>query len=108
MRKYYCSNWQDACKTKQKIGHHKSRLNFFFSVPIDQLESAGTEHDAMNDYFRLFTTNSQMNSLFSSGITYEDFLGGAYFQAFDLTTSQEPGLHYAIPSVRVGKNKFLL
>ena len=61
----------------------------------------------MNDYFRLFTTNSQMNSLFSSGITYEDFLGGAYFQAFDLTTSQEePGLRYAIQSLQVGKNKF--
>ena len=80
---------------------------YFLSVPIDQLESDGTEFDAMNDYFRLFVTNGQMNGLFSCGLTYEDFLGGAYFQCFDLTTSQEPGLRYAIPSVRVGNNIFL-
>ena len=75
----------------------------FFSQPIDQLESSGTEHDAMNDYFRLFLSNGQMNSLYSSGLSYEDFLAGSYFQCFDLTTSQEPGLRYAIPSVRVVK-----
>ena len=77
-------------------------------MPIDQLESAGSEFDAMNDYFRLFLTNGQMNGLFSSGISYEDFLGGSYFQCFDLTTSQEPGLRYAIPSVRVGKYPFFI
>jgi hypothetical protein len=73
---------------------------FSLSQPIDQLESSGTEHDAMNDYFRLFLSNGQMNSLYSSGLSYEDFLAGSYFQCFDLTTSQEPGLRYAIPSVR--------
>ena len=70
---------------------------------MDQLESSGTEYDAMNDYLRMFLTNGQLNTLYSSGVFYEDFLGGSYFQCFDLTTSQEPGLRYAVPSVRVVK-----
>ena len=78
-------------------------LLFNFSVPIDQLESSQTEFDAMNDYYRLFVSNSQMNSPYTCALTYEDFLGGAYFQCFDLTTSQEPALRYSIPSVRVVK-----
>ena len=81
---------------------------FYFSVPLDQLESASTEYDAMNDYFRLFLTNGQMESNYSCGISYEDFLGGAYFQCFDLTTSQEPGLRYSVPSVRVVKYSYTL
>ena len=72
-------------------------------MPIDQLESSQTEFDAMNDYFRLYTTCGQMNNIYSCGIDYNEFLGGAYFQSFDLTTSQEAGIRYCVPSVRVVK-----
>ena len=85
----------------------KKLILFYFSIPLDQLESSSTEYDAMNDYLRLFLTSGQLESNYSCGITYEDFLGGAYFQCFDLTTSQEPGLRYAVPSVRVVKYTLL-
>ena len=72
-------------------------------MPIDQLESSQTEFDAMNDYFRFYTTNGQMNNSYSCGVDYNDFLNGSFFQSFDLTTSQEAGIRYSIPSVRVVK-----
>ena len=85
----------------------KRKHFFYFSIPLDQLESSSTEYDAMNDYLRLFLTSGQLESNYSCGITYEDFLGGGYFQCFDLTTSQEPGLTYSVPSVRVVKYTLL-
>ena len=41
--------------------------------PIDQIEDLQTEDECMSSYFRLYYNNGQMNSLYSCGISYDDF-----------------------------------
>lgn len=69
--------------------------------PIDQLEDDGTLDQNMSMYFRMFYYNGQMNSMFSNGISYEDFMNGYYFAVFDLSTSGKSGSSYLVPSIRV-------
>jgi len=41
--------------------------------PIDQIEDKQTEDECMQAYFRLFTHNGQMNSLYTNSISYNEF-----------------------------------
>jgi hypothetical protein len=41
--------------------------------PIDQIEDKQSEDECIQAYFRLFTHNGQMNSLFTNSISYEEF-----------------------------------
>lgn len=72
------------------------------SSPLDQFNSRGTEDEAMPDYLRLQKSINQYNQVLSCGISYEHFLRGAFIAAFDLTTNQQPGLAYAVNTVRTG------
>jgi hypothetical protein len=72
------------------------------SSPLDQFNSRGTEDEAMSDYVRFQKTLNQYNQVISSGISYDHFLKGAFIAAFDLTTNQQPGLTYAVNTVRTG------
>jgi len=76
------------------------------SSPLDQMTSKGTEEDAMVDYVRLQRCLNQFNQVISSGISYDQFLSSAFIAAFDLTTNQQPGLAYAINTVRTGEKFF--
>lgn len=46
------------------------------NLPIDQLDSTATDSDDRAMYFRMYYANGQLNSLFSNGITYTDFMQG--------------------------------
>jgi len=75
---------------------------------LDQFNSRGTEDEAMPDYVRLQKSLNQFNQVLSCGLTYDHFLKGAFIAAFDLTTNQQPGLAYAVNTVRTGKILFYL
>ena len=62
----------------------------------------------MADYVRLSKTISQFQSTFCCGITYSDFLNSQFVCGFDLTTSQEPGLAFSVPTIRTGKFIFVI
>ena len=72
------------------------------SSPLDQFNSRGTEDEAMSDYIRLQKSINQYNQVLSCGLSYDHFLKGGFIAAFDLTTNQQPGLAYAINTVRTG------
>jgi hypothetical protein len=40
-------------------------------------------------------------------LSYEDFLGGYYICAYDLSTSMDTGEAFTVPSVKVGKRLYL-
>ena len=42
-------------------------------TPIDQVEDKQNEDECMQAYWRMFAFNGQINSLFSNGISYDDF-----------------------------------
>jgi hypothetical protein len=44
----------------------------------------------------------QLNSLFSNGITYDDFKNGYFFAVYDLSTSGRAGTNFVVPAIRVG------
>jgi hypothetical protein len=76
------------------------------SSTLDQFNSRGTEDEAMSDYVRFQKSLNQFNQVLSNGISYEHFLGGAFIAAFDLTTNQQPGLAYAVNTVRTGTSHY--
>lgn len=41
--------------------------------PIDQIDDLQSEDECMASFFRMYVNNGQMNTLYSCGITYEDF-----------------------------------
>jgi hypothetical protein len=43
------------------------------SQPLDQIDDMQTEEECITAYWRLFTANGQMNSLFTNSISYEQF-----------------------------------
>ena len=42
-------------------------------TPIDQVEDKQNADECMQAYWRMFAFNGQMNSLFTNGISYDDF-----------------------------------
>ena len=42
-------------------------------TPIDQIEDKQTEDECIQAYWKMFTFNGQMNTLFTNGISYSDF-----------------------------------
>lgn len=72
------------------------------SNSLDQVEDKSNEDECMQMYWRMFKFNGQLNSLFSNGITYDDFRNGYFFCVFDLSTSGKSGTNYVVPSIRVG------
>ena len=77
------------------------------SSPLDQLTSKGNEDEAMADYVRLQRSLNQFNQVISCGISYDHFLKSAFIAAYDLTTNQQPGLAYAINTVRTGNEIYI-
>jgi|FrelakmetLWP11LW_1041352.scaffolds.fasta_scaffold19746_1 hypothetical protein len=69
---------------------------------IDSIEDNATEDQAMQQFWRMYYFNGQINSLFSSGLTYNDFLKGYFFSVFDLSTSNKAGSSFLVPAIRVG------
>ncbi len=58
----------------------------------------------MHDFLRLFQTDQQLNTLYTSGITYEMFRHGYHIVSYDLTSSLDGGTEeFTSPSVRVGE-----
>lgn len=53
-------------------------------------------------FSRLLRTLHILNRPLTNGITYEQFLNGAFINAFDLTTAQEGVSNKVINSVRSG------
>ena len=73
----------------------------------DALRGTQTEDQCMQDFLRLYQTNQQLNSLFTSGISYEEFKHGFHIAAYDLTTSMDGGTEaFTSPAIRVGKTLF--
>ena len=72
------------------------------SNSIDQVEDKPNEDECMQMYWRMFKFNGQLNSLFTNGISYDDFRNGYFFAVFDLSTSGKSGTNYVVPSIRVG------
>jgi hypothetical protein len=69
---------------------------------IDSLEDKATADQAMQQFWRMYYFNGQLNSLFSNGLTYSDFLKGYFFCVYDLSTSNKSGSSYLVPAIRVG------
>ena len=42
-------------------------------TPIDQIEDKQNEDECLQAYWRMFAFNGQINSLFTNGISYDDF-----------------------------------
>ena len=42
-------------------------------TPLDQVEDKQNEDECIQAYWRMFAFNGQMNSLFTNGISYDDF-----------------------------------
>ena len=42
-------------------------------TPIDQVEDKQNEDECLQAYWRMFAFNGQINSLFTNGISYDDF-----------------------------------
>ena len=42
-------------------------------TPIDQVEDKQNEDECLQAYWRMFAFNGQINSLFTNGISYEEF-----------------------------------
>ena len=58
----------------------------------------------MHDFLRLYQSNQMVNTLYTSGISYEMFRHGYHIVAYDLTTGLDGGTEaFSSPSVRVGK-----
>ena len=73
------------------------------SRSLDQLDDKSDEDQTMQQYFRMSYFTGQLNSLFSNGITYDDFKNGYFFAVYDLSTSgRGAGSAFLSPSVRVG------
>ena len=72
------------------------------SNSLDQVEDKANEDECMQMYWRMFKFNGQLNSLFTNGISYDDFRNGYFFAVFDLSTSGKCGTNYVVPSIRVG------
>jgi hypothetical protein len=69
---------------------------------IDSMEDKATVDQAMQQFWRMYYFNGQINSLFSNGLTYNDFLKGYFFCVYDLSTSNKAGSSYLVPAIRVG------
>lgn len=75
-------------------------------TPIDQLSDEATGDECINTFFRMFSTNGQINSLFTNSISYDEFRKGYFFMCYDLSTSSKCGTNYLVPSIRVGHLRF--
>jgi hypothetical protein len=69
---------------------------------IDSIEDKASVDQAMQQFWRMYYFNGQLNSLFSNGLTYSDFLKGYFFCVYDFSTSNKAGSSYLIPAIRVG------
>jgi hypothetical protein len=69
---------------------------------LDQVEDKANEDECMQMYWRMFKFNGQLNTLFSNGISYDDFRNGYFFAVYDLSTSGKCGTNFVVPSIRVG------
>jgi hypothetical protein len=69
---------------------------------LDQVEDKANQDECMQMYWRMFKFNGQLNTLFSNGISYDDFRNGYYFAVYDLSTSGKCGTNFVVPSIRVG------
>jgi hypothetical protein len=67
---------------------------------VDQLDDILTEDECIQSYWRLSTFNGQMNTLFTNGISYQDFRENAFFLTYDLSTSGKCGTNYVVPTIR--------
>lgn len=56
----------------------------------------------MPDYFKLLQVLGFNASLFNNGLSYQDFLGGAYISAFDLSKSMEASNDFLRTQARLG------
>lgn len=73
---------------------------------VDQLESKQTKDQCINDYNRLFMTNSLGNSMQSNYISYALFRGGAFVSAWDLSTSGFVGNSFVLPNIKTGEKRY--
>ena len=69
---------------------------------LDQVEDKANQDECIQMYWRMFKFNGQLNSLFSNGISYDDFRNGYFFAVYDLSTSGKCGTNFVVPSIRVG------
>jgi hypothetical protein len=73
------------------------------STSIDQIDDKSDVDQSMQQYFRMSYFTGQLNSLYTNGISYEDFLRGYFFAVYDLSTSgRGAGSSFIVPSSRVG------
>ena len=73
------------------------------STSIDQIDDKSDVDQSMQQYFRMSYFTGQLNSLYTNGISYEDFLKGYFFAVYDLSTSgRGAGSSFIVPSSRIG------
>jgi hypothetical protein len=76
------------------------------STSIDQVDDKSEKDQTMQQYFRMSYFTGQLNSLFSNGISYQDFRNGYFFAVYDFSTSgRSSGSSFLIPSIRVGHTR---
>ena len=64
---------QQTIEDEEKFVYIRKIEVLLNGTPIDQIEDKQNEDECMQAYWRMFAFNGQMNSLFTNGITYEDF-----------------------------------
>ena len=65
--------WTDDLDDEEETFYLKNVELTLNGTLIDQIDDSQSEDECMASYFRLYYNNGQMNSLYSCGISYDDF-----------------------------------
>ena len=68
-----CSNFGESVNDEDKYVFIRKIEVLLNGTPIDQVEDKQNEDECMQTYWRMFAFNGQINSLFTNGISYDDF-----------------------------------
>ena len=67
------SNFDESLKDAEKHVFIRKIEVLLNGTPLDQVEDKENEDECMQAYWRMFAFNGQINSLFTNGISYDDF-----------------------------------
>jgi hypothetical protein len=69
---------------------------------VDSLFCDNSQHDAVVDFMRLGFFTQHLDTPFSHAITYKEFCSDSFMCTFDMTTGQNSGLQFLVPTTRFG------
>ena len=67
------SNFDETGDDPEKTVYIRKIEVLLNGTPIDQVEDKQNSDECMQAYWRMFAFNGQINSLFTNGISYDDF-----------------------------------